>query len=175
MHTTLRTFALACTLAAASIAQARPDSAPPMPCDPPMQAWGMPGAGGRGMGKMTPEARQARHEQRLAVLKAQLKLQPQQEAAWKEFTQTMQPPQARQRPPFDPVEMATLTTPQRIEKMQALHEQFQAERTAQWQRHTQAVQKFYAALDADQQKVFDASAMPGPGSFGRGHKRGPGR
>lgn len=103
---------------------------------------------------------------RQADLKAKLKLTPEQEGAWTQFTTAMQPPaQGPKRP--DPAEMAKLTTPQRMEKMQAM----KAERDAEMTKRMNAVMTFYSALTPEQQKVFDAEhANMGPGGK---HGHGP--
>lgn len=93
------------------------------------------------------QQRMAEHETRL---KEALKLTPAQESAWKEFTASMQPPKApAQR--LDRAEWDQLTTPQRMEKMQALR----AEREARMNQRLEAVKKFYATLTPEQQKAFD--------------------
>ena len=65
-------------------------------------------------------------------------------------------------------EMATLTTPQRIDKMQAMRTQ----RDAAMDKKAAAVKTFYAALTPDQQKSFDTIALKrggmGGGMGGRG-------
>lgn len=101
------------------------------------------------------ERQQARHAQRLAEhearLKDALKLTPAQAGAWQAFSAAMRPPQASgQR--LDRAEWATLTTPQRMEKMQALR----AERDARLNERLQAVKKFYVTLSPEQQQTFDA-------------------
>jgi Spy/CpxP family protein refolding chaperone len=101
-------------------------------------------------GKMAERMKQ-RMAQRQADLKAKLKLTPEQEGAWTQFTTAMQPPaQGPKRP--DPAEMAKLTTPQRMEKMQAM----KAERDAEMTKRMDAVKAFYTTLTPEQQKVFDA-------------------
>jgi Spy/CpxP family protein refolding chaperone len=61
-------------------------------------------------------------------------------------------------------EMAKLSTPERIDRMNTLKAQHDAEMA----KRQQATKAFYAGLTPEQQKVFDANAM------GRGHgKRGP--
>lgn len=93
------------------------------------------------------QKRMAEHETRL---KEALKLTPAQEGAWKEFTASMQPPKApTQR--LDRAEWDKLTTPQRMEKMQALR----SEREAHMNQRLEAVKKFYATLTPEQQKAFD--------------------
>jgi hypothetical protein len=103
---------------------------------------------------------------RQADLKAQLKLSPEQEAAWVSYTGAVQPPMARQgaqRP--DRAEMEKLSTPQRLEKMQAL----KAERDTHMAKVVEATKAFYATLTPEQQKVFDAQHMRHPmGGHGQG-------
>lgn len=110
-----------------------------------------------------------RHEQmvqrmaeRQAQLKATLKLTPAQEAAWTRYTSAHQPPQRGARP--DREAWAQLTTPQRLDQMQA----HKAERDARMTQVADATRALYAALDADQQKVFDSQApMAGMGMGGQ--------
>jgi periplasmic protein CpxP/Spy len=103
--------------------------------------------------------RMAKHQ---AELKAKLKLTAEQEGAWTQFTAAMQPPAAMQHP--DRAEMAKLTTPQRLEKMQA----FKAQRDAEMGKRFDATKAFYAALTPEQQKVFDAEHS----RMGHGGKHG---
>jgi hypothetical protein len=129
------------------------------------QHGGMQGKGMQhgGMGQMDPAKMQAMMDKREAALKAQLKLTPAQDGAWKTFTAAMKPPanQAAHRP--DQAEMAKLTTPERIDKMKTLHAQHMSEMTAAMDKHGEATKVFYATLTPEQQKVFDATAMQGPG------------
>lgn len=79
----------------------------------------------------------------------------------------MQPP--AQRPPrMDRAQMAQLTTPQRIDRMQAM----QAERQQFMTQRMDAIKAFYAQLTPEQQKVYDQQAMR-HGKGGR-HGGGPG-
>jgi protein CpxP len=119
------------------------------------------------MGKFDPAKMQARMDQRRAVLKAQLKLSPAQEAAWTTFTAAMKPPAAMMANRPDPVELAKLPTPERIDKMTALHTQRMADMNAAMAQHGEATKAFYAVLTPEQQKVFDASTMRYYGSVGR--------
>ncbi len=122
---------------------------------------------------MTPEqrqqARQQRHAQKAAALKQKLALTPNQENAWASFQQAMEPAgQARahgQRPDWK-----QLTTPERIDRMRELR----AQRMAEQDRRGDATKAFYAALQPEQQKTFDAEAMRMMGQFGRkgGHHGG---
>lgn len=106
---------------------------------------------------------------RQADLKVQLKLTAEQESAWTAFTAAMTPPQWGKTSRPNPAEMQALTTPQRIEKMQALR----AERESQMTKRLEATKAFYAVLTPEQQKVFDAQPMPGKqGGHGGGHHRG---
>lgn len=99
-----------------------------------------------------------RMEQRakhLAGLKTKLNLSAQQEAAWDAFTasrqgkmRTMGDRQAMR------AEMASMTTPQRVDKMLERAEM----RRAKMIERAQATKAFYAQLTPAQQAVFDAEA-----------------
>ena len=103
---------------------------------------------------------QERMARRLNDLKQQLQITAAQEGAWNNWTQSMRPAANRpQRPNF--VEMARMTTPQRIDRMRELRNQ----RNAEHDRRADATKAFYAQLSAQQQKVFDEQSM---GLFGRG-------
>lgn len=124
--------------------------------------------------KMDPARMQAMMEKRDAVLKAQLKLTPDQESAWTKFVDARKPMAdqvAPQRP--DPVEMAKLTTPERLDKMKAMRTERMAAMTANMEKHEAAVKAFYAALTPEQQKVFDVAGAPGQGHGKRGSGQGP--
>jgi protein CpxP len=91
-----------------------------------------------------------RHHKHLNELKAKLQLQAGQDASWTAFEQAMQAPsQALPRP--DPAALAKLTTPERIDQMQAL----KAQRDAHMQKRADATKTFYASLNIDQKKTFD--------------------
>ncbi|MEJ8845342.1 Spy/CpxP family protein refolding chaperone [Variovorax rhizosphaerae] len=115
------------------------------------------------------ERMQARHAQRLAALKAKLNLNAGQEAAWSTYTAAIAPPA---RPPQRPdrAELQKLTTPERIDRMQAR----QAERQAMFTQRADATKSFYAALNPEQQKTFDTESLAmmdhgrhgGPGHHG---------
>lgn len=109
-----------------------------------------------------------RMAKRQADLKEKLKLTPAQESSWTAFTAATQPPQMHgmQRP--DPAEMAKLTTPQRMEKMQAM----KTARDAQMTQRLEAVKAFYATLNPEQQKVFDAETLNHHHEGHMGNKRG---
>jgi periplasmic protein CpxP/Spy len=97
-----------------------------------------------------------RHAKHLAELKAKLKLEPGQEAAWNTFAQSMQPPAKAAAHP-DRAALEKLTTPERIDQMQA----HRATRDANMKKHGDATKTFYATLNADQKKVFDAETSRG--------------
>ena len=91
-----------------------------------------------------------RHAKHLGELKAKLKLDAGQEAAWKTFADSMQMPAA---PGIaDRAAMAKLSTPERIDQMQTLH----AQRDAEMKKRGDATKTFYAGLNAEQKKTFDA-------------------
>lgn len=109
---------------------------------------------GRGDHGPRAERMQEKMQQRLAErqtqLKTALKLTPAQEKDWQAFSAAMQPAQAKS-PRLDRDAWAQLTTPQRMEKMQALR----AERERSMDQRLAAVKQFYATLTPEQQKVFD--------------------
>jgi protein CpxP len=115
--------------------------------------------------------RMARMEKRMAerqaALKADLKITAQQEPAWNAFVARTAPDArpARQGPRED---WSKLTTPQRLDKMAAM----KAERDARMAQRHDAIKSFYAALDVEQQKVFDAKQMQG---FQRAGMKGHGK
>ena len=102
---------------------------------------------------------------READLKAALKLTAEQETAWTQFTSAVKPPamDSKNRPSRE--ELAKLTTPQRMDKMQAL----KAERDAHMAQRIAATKAFYAALTPEQQKVFDEQTRQMGGHGDRGH------
>lgn len=99
---------------------------------------------------------QQKMAERQAAFKTELKLTPEQEPAWNAFVAHTQP-QARPARDHTREDWSKLTTPQRLDKMQAL----KAERDAAMAKRTDAIKSFYAALNADQQKVFDSKFMSG--------------
>jgi periplasmic protein CpxP/Spy len=127
---------------------------------------------GERMGRHDPAKMQANIAKRQAEMKAKLKITPAQEGAWTAFTAAMQPPANMMggRPGADQrAEMDKLTTPQRIDKMREMRTQ----RMAAMDKRMDATKTFYAALNPEQQKVFDAehSKMRG-GRHGGGHHGG---
>jgi hypothetical protein len=116
------------------------------------------------------ERMQQHRAQRMAALKDKLKLSPGQEGAWNSFAEAQQPPAraagavAGQARP-DRAEMAKLSTPERLDRMQAR----QAERSAMFAKRADATRTFYATLSPEQQKTFDAESAR---RFGHGHRGG---
>ena len=110
---------------------------------------------------------QQRMAERQAALKTELKITAQQEPAWNAFVARTAPEArpARQGPRED---WSKLTTPQRLDKMAAM----KAERDARMAQRHDAIKSFYAALNAEQQKVFDSKQMQG---FQRAGMKGHGR
>ncbi|WP_302174922.1 Spy/CpxP family protein refolding chaperone [uncultured Hydrogenophaga sp.] len=116
-----------------------------------------------------------RHQQRLDQLKTRLQLTQQQESAWLAFVARTAPrshgqPRAER---SDRPDFASMTTPQRIERMKA----WQAERQARQQQRMEAALSFYQVLTPAQQQVFDQSTVPGfmragMKGHGHGHDRG---
>ena len=113
-------------------------------------------------------ARMQKHmAERQAALKAELKITAEQEPAWNAFVARTAPEArpARQGPRED---WSKLTTPQRLDKMATM----KAERDARMTQRHEAIKSFYAALSAEQQKVFDAKQLQGfqrAGMKGHGH------
>jgi len=100
------------------------------------------------------ERMQARRAQHLAALKAKLNLSAAQEGAWSTYTAATAPPaRPMQRP--DRAEFQKLTTPERLDRMQAR----QAERQASFAKRADATKSFYAALTPEQQKTFDTESL----------------
>jgi Spy/CpxP family protein refolding chaperone len=112
---------------------------------------------------------------RAAELKAKLKITATQESAWATFTTSMKPPArlADNRP--DRTEMDKLTTPERIDKMKILRAQHMAERSSAMEKREEAVKTFYAVLNPEQQKIFDAEHARLAAARGHARHGGPGR
>jgi len=117
----------------------------------PMAGASMPQARQEHMREHKHEHMAERHAKHLAELKTKLKLDATQESAWKAFADAMQPSAGMAARP-DRAAMEKLSTPERIDQMQALHAQHDAE----MRRHGDATKAFYASLNAEQKKTFDA-------------------
>ena len=122
------------------------------------------------------ERMQERRVKHMADLKAQLKLNASQESAWSAYESAIKPAAPAQRIDRKAAraEFEKLTTPQRLDRMQAR----QSERAARFAQRAEATRSFYAVLTPEQQKTFDEKAMPrGPHGkhHGHGHGHGPDR
>ncbi len=110
---------------------------------------------------------QERMAKRQAAFKAKLGITPAQEPAWNAFTASTKPPATRPQR-LSREEFAKLTTPQRIDRMQAM----KAARDARMAERANATKTFYAALSPEQQKVFDETTLRGHGGKGGGPRGG---
>lgn len=99
-------------------------------------------------------------EQRQANLKAKLHLSAAQEPAWITFVQGMTPPTKSLEQAIDRDALAKLKTPERMEKMNAVHESNLAAMQTHMKQRTEATRTFYNQLNTEQQKVFDAETLP---------------
>ena len=120
-----------------------------------------------------------RISKRQAELKAKLKITPAQEGAWTTFAASMQPPanmggmMGMRHDPKVKAEMDKLTTPERIDKMQAMRAERMKTMGAEMEKRGAATKAFYAVLSSEQKAVFDAVAIHG-GKHGGGHGMGMG-
>ena len=104
----------------------------------------------------------------MAELKTKLQISPAQEGAWTSFTQAMKPPAQGMDAMPDRAAMEKLSTPERMDKMRAMRTQ----RAAEMDQHDVAVKAFYAQLNAEQKKTFDAAALRMMGRSGKGGPEG---
>lgn len=169
----VNTLVLAGIMAAASLAATAQTVAPAAPATASAPAQPGPKAGHHGQHRHDPAKMQARIAKHQAELKAKLAITPAQEGAWSAYTTALQP-QARhaaQRPDRAAMraEFEKLTTPQRVDKMNALRTQRMTEINAAMTKRGDAIKSFYAALSADQQKVLDSQRMNRGGMGHKGH------
>ena len=99
-------------------------------------------------------------EQRQANLKEKLHLSSTQEPAWTTFVQSMKPPAKSLEQGIDRDALGKLKTPERMEKINAIHETNLATIQTRMKQRTEATRTFYNQLNAEQQKVFDAETLP---------------
>jgi len=97
----------------------------------------------------------AMHKAHLAAIKKQLALTPEQDAAWGRWVESIMPVDGMRQPDMKKADWAGLTTPQRLEKMQSMHEEHSQLMSQSLARHSEATKTFYAALTEAQQKTFD--------------------
>jgi protein CpxP len=127
------------------------------------------GMGHGGMHHRDPAKMEQMHAKHLADLKAQLKITATQEPAWTTFSDAMKPSAGMMGKRPDRAEMDKLTTPERIDKMRALHKEHMAAMEAVMDKRGEATKAFYAVLGAEQKKVFDAEHAKMGMHKGRGH------
>jgi protein CpxP len=133
----------------------------------PMAPGAAPGASAQdGRGHFDPAKRQERMARHLEAFKQKLQLSPAQEGAWNAFVAAIRPTATMQRP--DRAEFARLTTPERIDRMK----QLRAQRMAEMDKRADATKTFYAALNPQQQKVFDEATLHMRWHGGHGHHHG---
>lgn len=145
-------FALSVLLAGAAFAATVPAQAQPM-----MGEMGMHHDEGR------MHERMVKHwEKRQAELKTKLHLASAQEPAWNAFVQGMKIPAKPMAQPLDRDALAKLSTPERMEKMNAVHETNLAAMQTHIKQRTEATRTFYNQLSVEQQKMFDAETLPEP-------------
>lgn len=100
----------------------------------------------------------------LARLHDDLRLNPSQEDAWRDFAASVQtPPQGEQRRRAAEQLMPSLPTPRRLALMQATLAADQAD----LQRTGSAVLRFYEQLSPGQQQTFDRESLPAEGGYDR--------
>ncbi len=152
-------MALGLSLSCATAGHAQDQGPPP----------GGPGAhdGARHWDPAAMKARFEAHRQaRAQLLHDALGLRPDQDGAWQAFLAEMKPPEgdAGRRQHMRQDGAAPLTTPERLDRMA----QRMSERQARFQHRADTVKRFYAALDARQQKTFDALTALRRGGMGGG-------
>ena len=126
-----------------------------------------PAAHGRHHQRHDGKAREARMEKRMAAFKTALKLNADQEPAWATYAAAIKPDHQRgDMPRPDRAAFAKMTTPERIDAMQAQH----AKRQAHMDQRNQATKTFYAALNPAQQKTFDAETLKMHSRHGEGRQ-----
>lgn len=109
-----------------------------------------------GMQHMDPAKMEQARTKHLADFKVKLKITAAQEGAWNSFAETMKPPADMMAKRPDRAEMDKLSTPERIDKMRALHKERMTAMEAAMDKRADATKAFYAALSPEQQKTFDS-------------------
>ena len=119
---------------------------------------------------------QERMAKRQAELKTKLKITPAQEGAWTTFTAAMKPPaggmMGMRHDPKVKADMDKLTTPERIDKMQAMRAERMKTMSAEMDKRGAATKAFYAVLSSEQKAVFDAITPHGGRHGGMGGDHG---
>ena len=112
------------------------------------------------------DRRAERHAKRMADLKQRLQIISAQEGAWNQLVSAMQPPARQPEQGAGRNALERLTTPKRLDRMQAI----QTERQNRMAARNQAIKQFYGQLSAEQQKVFDQQTARG---YSHGPEHGP--
>ena len=148
---------LLCASAGLGLAQPGPAAGP-----------GGPGPRAETMGRYDPAKMQARMDQRLAALKAKLQVTATQETAWTTFTTAVKPKPstAMANMASTYAELDKLPTPERLDRMRALHTQRMTEMNLLMDQRAEATKTFYAALTPVQKKVFDEQFSRATGRHG---------
>jgi protein CpxP len=144
-------FALSVLLAGSALAAVIPAQAQPM-----MGDMGMHHDDSRMHERMTKQM-----EKNQADLKAKLHLAASQEGAWNTFVQATKPPAKPIAQGVDRAELAALKTPERLDKMNAVHLAHQKAMETHMKQRNDAIREFYNHLSTEQQNVFDAETLRG--------------
>jgi protein CpxP len=143
-------FALSVLLASTTLAAAVPALAQPMM-----------GEMGINHDESHMHERMLKHwEKRRAELKTKLQLTGEQELAWTTFVQSIKMPAAQLSHPIDREALAKMNTPERMDKMNAVHEANLAAMQAYIKQRTEATRTFYSQLSLEQQRIFDVETLP---------------
>ncbi len=113
------------------------------------------GTGGQCSHHMMDKGMGAMRSAHVAAIKKQLHLTPEQDAAWNQWQESTKPMDGMGHPDIKKADWAGLTTPQRLDRMRAMHEEHSQRMAQAMARHTEATKTFYAALTEAQQKTFD--------------------
>lgn len=98
-----------------------------------------------------PAKLQERFTKQMAEFKTKLAITAAQDAAWVNFTTAMQPSRAMYDMNKLRDDMSKLNTPERIDKINAVHNQKQDATI----KHGEAIKAFYEVLTSEQRKIFD--------------------
>ena len=163
-------FAISVLLASTALAAVVPAQAQPMMGDTAMSmGMGMHPENGHMHEQMSKQM-----EKRQAELKAKLHLAAAQEAAWNTYVQATKPPAKPLMQTMDREALAKLTTPERLDKINAAHEANLKAMEQHMKQRSDATREFYGHLSAEQQKIFDAETLtPAHGMMGEGRKGRP--
>ena len=102
----------------------------------------------------------AHWEKHMQSLKTKLHLSSAQDGAWQNFTAAVKPPAKPEFQTLKREDLEKLTTPERIEKLTAMHEARHQAMQAHMKQMSDATLAFYKQLTTEQQKTFDAESLP---------------